>query len=69
MELEEIKTLQNLLEKLSNINFWDETNILKYLEDDTIKLDMDIATTCELLQMFLNEKYSTCTVTAWQIKK
>lgn len=69
MEKSKIFELVKLLEELEHVEFWNEENILDWLDDDTNGLELDIATTCELLINTLQKNYIMNNVNAWKIKK
>lgn len=69
MEKSKIFELVKLLEELKHVEFWNEENILDWLDDDTNGLELDIATTCELLINTLQKNYIMNNVNAWKIKK
>lgn len=69
MNKEKIIKLVDLLEELENQEFWNDENILDWLDDDTNGLELDIATACELLINHLQKNYICNNIKAWSIKK
>ena len=69
MNKEKIIKLVDLLEELENKEFWNNENILNWLDDDTNGLELDIATTCEFLINHLQKNYICNNIKAWSIKK
>lgn len=69
MEKEKIIKLVKLLEELENEEFWNDENLLDWLDNDTNELELDVATTCELLVNYLQKKYICNNIKAWSINK
>lgn len=69
MEKEKIIKLIDLVQDLENMEFWNDENILNYLEDNQNNFELDIYTTCELLINFLRKNYICNNIKEWSIKK
>lgn len=69
MEKEKIINLVNLLEELEIKEFWNDENILNNLDNDENDIELDIATTCELLVNYLQKNYICNNIKAWSINK